>query len=35
MTNKSKILTLVNNQLAIDLNCKLEDFQKRGLSIQI
>ena len=28
MINKKKILELVNNQLAIDMNCNVEDFSK-------
>ena len=29
--NKKEIIELVNNQLAIDLNCKKEDFYKEGI----
>jgi hypothetical protein len=29
--NKKEIIELVNNQLAIDLNCKKEDFYKEVL----
>ena len=31
MINKKKILELVNNQLAIDMNCNVEDFSKDGI----